>query len=489
MEPTQPSSCVAYYRVSTQQQGRSGLGLEAQKSVVHDHLDRTKRKLVAEFIEIESGKNSDRLKLAEALKLCRLTRSKLIVARLDRLARNVAFVSRLMEAGVDFEAVDFPQANRFTIHILAAVAEYEARLISERTRAGLAAAKARGVKLGSHKPGSHRFPSNGNLAGLAKGRETISAKAAARAADLAQLIEEFRAAGFLSAKAIAHQLNTRGIRPVRADRWCPSAVRVVLLRLSLGQSSAEARQAERAARQRWIAGLVPIIADVRRSGHRSLPAIGRELNARGVPSFRGKQWTEYSVRKALMFLPAVESQSIYLTQREFATRLRPTIEEIQASGKTGPYSIAHALNARGIPGINGGRWRRVQVLRLLQRLSIVPKSCLTMAEWLPSFVAVIAEVRAAGHLSTAAIASELNARGVRACRGNCWTMRRVRDTLRRMRNCKIDYTPDGVAQATALAKVRNPKRSKAAHIPKSTSFRLPQRQSPKSKSRHSQKRI
>src|SRR5262249_31703563 len=88
-----------------------------------------------------------------------------------------------------------------------------------------------------------------------------------------------------------------------------------------------------------------------------------------------------------------------------------------------------------------------------------------------------------GHLSTAAIASELNARGVRACRGNCWTMRRVRDTLRRMRNCKIDYTPDGVAQATALAKVRNPKRSKAAHIPKSTSFRLPQRQSPKSKSR------
>jgi DNA invertase Pin-like site-specific DNA recombinase len=127
METAEPKSCVAYYRVSTQKQGRSGLGLEAQQSAVRDHLDRTNRKLVAEFVEIESGTNPDRPKLAEALKLCRLTRSKLIVARLDRLARNVAFVSRLMEAGVDFEAVDFPQANRLTIHILAAVAEYEAR--------------------------------------------------------------------------------------------------------------------------------------------------------------------------------------------------------------------------------------------------------------------------------------------------------------------------------------------------------------------------
>src|SRR5271163_2052593 len=134
METAESQSCVAYYRVSTQKQGRSGLGLEAQLSAVRDHLDRTNRKLVAEFVEIESGTNPDRPKLAEALKLCRLARSKLIVARLDRLARNVAFVSRLMEAGIDFEAVDFPQANRLTVHILAAVAEYEGRLISERMK-------------------------------------------------------------------------------------------------------------------------------------------------------------------------------------------------------------------------------------------------------------------------------------------------------------------------------------------------------------------
>src|SRR3984957_4593965 len=199
METAKSQSCVAYYRVSTRKQGRSGLGLEAQQSTVRDHLDRTNRKLVAEFVEIESGTNPDRPKLSEALKLCRLTRSKLIVARLDRLARNVAFVSRLMEAGVDFEAVDFPQANRLTVHILAAVAEYEARLISERLKAALAAAKARGVKLGA------RFPTSGNPAGLAKARQVLSERSAARTADLAPVIAELRAAGFVSSIAIARQ--------------------------------------------------------------------------------------------------------------------------------------------------------------------------------------------------------------------------------------------------------------------------------------------
>jgi DNA invertase Pin-like site-specific DNA recombinase len=169
METAESQSCVAYYRVSTQKQGRSGLGLEAQQSAVRGHLDRTNRKLVAEFVEIESGRNPDRPKLSEALKQCRLTRSKLIVARLDRLARNVAFVSRLMEAGVDFEAVDCPQANRLTVHILAAVAEYETRLISERIKAALAAAKARGVKLGRIHPG-------GNPAGLVKATRSYKRK-------------------------------------------------------------------------------------------------------------------------------------------------------------------------------------------------------------------------------------------------------------------------------------------------------------------------
>jgi len=465
METAQSPSCVAYYRVSTEKQGASGLGLEAQQIAVRAHLDRTNRKLVAELVEIESGKNPDRPKLAEALKLCRLTRSKLIVARLDRLARNVAFVSRLMEAGVDFEAVDFPDANQLTIHILAAVAEYEARLISERTKAGLAAAKARGVKLGA------RFPTSGNPAGLAKARQVLLEQSAARTADLAPVIAEIRAAGFVSGIAIARELNARGIRPAHADRWCSSSVRFVLSRLLLGLSASQSRQAQRAARQRWIASLAPVIADVRRSGHKSLNAIGRELNARGVSTFRGGLWNACIVQKALSWLPKDQSRSIYLTRREFASRLRPIIEEIQAAGKTGAYSIASASNARGIPGLNGGLWRRIQVHRLLKRLSMVAKRRMTLAEWLPSLVPNIMEVRAAGHLSTAAMASELNARGVCACRGGRWTMRRVRDTLRVMRRYKIDYEPkEDVALATQrdAAKAKNPKRPKGMRSAKST---------------------
>jgi DNA invertase Pin-like site-specific DNA recombinase len=136
---------IAYYRVSTARQGKSGLGLEAQRQAVREHLNGGNWRLVAEVTEIESGKRLDRPKLAEALKMCRLQGAKLIIAKLDRLARNVAFISKLMaESNVEFEAVDFPQASRLTLHIMAAIAEHEAKMISDRTRVALAAAKARG---------------------------------------------------------------------------------------------------------------------------------------------------------------------------------------------------------------------------------------------------------------------------------------------------------------------------------------------------------
>jgi DNA invertase Pin-like site-specific DNA recombinase len=133
---------VAYYRVSTGKQGASGLGLEAQRKAVVDYLKGGKWKLVAEVTEIETGKNADRPKLQEALGLCRLHKAKLIVAKIDRLARNVHFLSGLMQSGVDFIACDMPTANKLTIHILSAVAEAEAEMISVRTKAALAAAKA-----------------------------------------------------------------------------------------------------------------------------------------------------------------------------------------------------------------------------------------------------------------------------------------------------------------------------------------------------------
>ena len=138
---------VAYLRVSTQKQGYSGLGLEAQREIIQKHLyDITP---ISEFIEVESGRKSNRPKLKEALDLCRKTGATLIVAKLDRLARNVSFLSSLLENDVEIIFCDFPQANKMVLHILAAISQYEAELIATRTKQALAAKKIRGAKLGN----------------------------------------------------------------------------------------------------------------------------------------------------------------------------------------------------------------------------------------------------------------------------------------------------------------------------------------------------
>ena len=172
---------------------------------------------IGEFTEVESGKRSDRPKLAEALKACRLQGAKLIIAKLERLARNVAFISNLMEFKVEFEAVDFPQANRLTIHIMAAIAEHEAKMISDRTRAALAAAKARGKRLGGFRGRA------GTAADCAKARRAKSLAAKSRVADLAPVIEDIRTAGANSLRSIAKELNERGIsarRGMVSQRKC-----------------------------------------------------------------------------------------------------------------------------------------------------------------------------------------------------------------------------------------------------------------------------
>jgi DNA invertase Pin-like site-specific DNA recombinase len=216
---------VAYYRVSTDRQGRSGLGLEAQQEAVRSYLDGGSWQLVEEVVEVESGKRNDRPKLAEALKLCRLHGATLIIAKLDRLARNVAFVSNLMESGVDFVAVDFPQANRLTVHILAAVAEHEAAMISQRTRAALAAAKARGRKLGGDR---------GNIAAISGLGNQVSAvvrgqRANKRAGDLVPVIRGMQAGG-ASLRQVAAELTRRGLTAAQGGSWSAIQVKRVLER-------------------------------------------------------------------------------------------------------------------------------------------------------------------------------------------------------------------------------------------------------------------
>ena len=216
---------VAYYRVSTDQQGRSGLGLEGQRAAVEPFVAGQNGTVVAEFIEVESGRKKDRPQLLAALSACRSQRATLVVAKLDRLARNVAFVSNLMESNVEFRAADMPTVNRLTVHILAAVAEEEARMISARTKAALAAAKARGVKLGNPrlKAGDYRMSTRGHHAQALRSRQ--------RAADLLPHVRTSQSEGNVSLRQIADDLTAKGIKaPGGGEVWGATQVRRVLER-------------------------------------------------------------------------------------------------------------------------------------------------------------------------------------------------------------------------------------------------------------------
>jgi DNA invertase Pin-like site-specific DNA recombinase len=209
---------IAYFRVSTDRQGKSGLGLQAQRDSVTAYLDGGRWALVGEFAEVESGKRNDRPQLAAALAACKKLKAKLVIAKLDRLGRNLAFIAALMESGVEFVAVDNPHANKLTVHILAAVAQHEREMISERTKAALAAAKKRGKRLG-----------NPNLPDVAK-RGTAAVKANARrfAANVRPIIDQIIAAGATSHNSIAAKLNERNVRTARGGTWTHVQVGAIL---------------------------------------------------------------------------------------------------------------------------------------------------------------------------------------------------------------------------------------------------------------------
>jgi DNA invertase Pin-like site-specific DNA recombinase len=210
---------IAYFRVSTDRQGKSGLGLEAQQQAVDAFLP-SRGVLLDAFTEIESGKKRDRPQLATALEACRKHKAVLLIAKLDRLARNVYFISGLMESGVEFIATDMPEANRLTIHILAAVAEHEREMISQRTKAALQAAKARGTQLGSPEPKK----------GAAIRAQVLRDKADRFTANVLPVIRELQAQGITSHKALARALNMRGVETANQRQWHGTTVRNVLHR-------------------------------------------------------------------------------------------------------------------------------------------------------------------------------------------------------------------------------------------------------------------
>jgi DNA invertase Pin-like site-specific DNA recombinase len=221
---------VAYYRVSTAAQGRSGLGLEAQRAAVEGLCQSRGWEVIATFTEIESGKRSDRPQLQAALSRCRASRAVLVVAKLDRLARNVAFLANLQESRVRFIAADMPEANELTVHIMAAVAQAERQVIASRTRDALTAAKARGVRLGNpNGAAALRRAGKGNAAS----REAAAANADAFARDVADAVHELRSAGVTSLEKMAAALNDRQIETPRGGRWHAMTVKRLFERLQL----------------------------------------------------------------------------------------------------------------------------------------------------------------------------------------------------------------------------------------------------------------
>jgi DNA invertase Pin-like site-specific DNA recombinase len=210
---------ITYYRVSTQKQGRSGLGLEAQKSAATEFIRTQGGVELASFTEIESGKISNRPKLEAALLRCRQAHATLLVAKLDRLSRNAAFLFNLRDSGVKFQALDIPEANTLTLGVMAVLAQHEREIISARTRAALAARRSRGLPLGTPRDMSAYAARASALASV-----TNTAKAKARADLVAPAIKAARVAGYVTLRRIAVYLDELGVTTPRGRKWTPTAV-------------------------------------------------------------------------------------------------------------------------------------------------------------------------------------------------------------------------------------------------------------------------
>jgi DNA invertase Pin-like site-specific DNA recombinase len=225
---------IGYERVSTARQGASGLGLEAQRQAIEGFTAQRNATLLARFTEVESGRNADRPELGKALHLAKVTGATLVIAKLDRLSRNAAFLLTLRDSGVRFAAVDLPEANDLTVGIMALVAQAEREAISRRTREALAVARSRGVRLGNPN-GAAALRRAGK--GGAPLRAAIARNADRHAQDLAPVVADIRAGGSTSLRAISAELNARGMLTRRGGRWHVSTVLNLLDRLGLRETA------------------------------------------------------------------------------------------------------------------------------------------------------------------------------------------------------------------------------------------------------------
>ncbi len=227
---------VAYERVSTARQGASGLGMEAQRQAIEGYAAQRSAAILARFTEVESGRNPDRPELAKALHLAKVTGATLVIAKLDRLSRNAAFLLTPRDSGVRFVAVDLPEANDLTVGIMALVAQQEREAISKRTREALAVARSRGVRLGN--PNGAAALRRAGEGGVAL-RAAIARNADAHARDLSPVVADIRASGATSLRAIAAEMNARGMLMRRGGRWHVSSVTNLLDRLRLREAECD----------------------------------------------------------------------------------------------------------------------------------------------------------------------------------------------------------------------------------------------------------
>lgn len=223
MSPKKNCRLIGYTRVSTDRQGRSGLGLDAQQAAIAAYVQSSGCSLIKTYTEVESGRNNERTELAAAIQHAKRAKATLVIAKLDRLSRNVAFLSNLMESKVTFVACDYPEADKFIIHVLVALAEKEAEMISRRTKDALAQAKARGVVLGA----PHHLTNEARLKGSRKGVKTIKKNRAEAYAHIIPTIKALRAKG-MSLQAIADELNAMGEETRGGKPWNPMQVSRVL---------------------------------------------------------------------------------------------------------------------------------------------------------------------------------------------------------------------------------------------------------------------